>query len=371
MESHRNMKIFFYFGHPSQYLFLRETIRRLKKASVECIITIKSKDVLEQLLINDNLEYTNVLPRKRGVSKLAILLSLVKRLLKLFPLIYKSKPDILIGTDPSLAMIGAILSIQCITILEDDFDVIKTMANMTNPFTDVILTPEVCNVGPWELKKIGYKGYMKLGYLHPKVFFVDKRVLEKYKIQKDFILIRLAKLAAHHDFGIDGITQTLLDKILEMCLTHGFSVKISSEDKVDEKYQKYILSINPSDIHHVLANASLLICDSQSMSVEASMLGVPSIRYSDFAGRISVLEELENKYHLTFGINTNQTELLFSKLSELLSMKNIKGEFQRCRQKMLDDKIEVTSFMVWFLKNYPVSAKIMRNNPNYQNRFFY
>ena len=39
----------------------------------------------------------------------------------------------------------------------------------------------------------------------------------------------------------------------------------------------------------------MLVCDSQSMTVEAAILGIPSIRYSDFSGRIGVLEELEKR----------------------------------------------------------------------------
>ena len=36
---------------------------------------------------------------------------------------------------------------------------------------------------------------------------------------------------------------------------------------------------------------------------------------------------------------------------------------------MLKEKIDVTAFMVWFIENYPESAKIMKENPDYQLRF--
>lgn len=36
---------------------------------------------------------------------------------------------------------------------------------------------------------------------------------------------------------------------------------------------------------------------------------------------------------------------------------------------MFPPKIDVTAFMVWFVENYPQSAKIMKENPNFQNRF--
>ena len=105
------------------------------------------------------------------------------------------------------------------------------------------------------------------------------------------------------------------------------------------------------------------------MLFRSAMLGVPSIRFNDFAGKISVLEELEHKYGLTYGIKTDQPERLFEKIDELLAMPNFREEFQHRRQKMLADKIDVTAFLVWFIENYPQSAKIMKENPDYQFRF--
>jgi hypothetical protein len=99
------------------------------------------------------------------------------------------------------------------------------------------------------------------------------------------------------------------------------------------------------------------------------MLGVPSIRFSSFAGRISVLEELEHTYQLTFGVNPNNPELLLTKLKELLSIQNLKEIFHNRRLKMLSDKIDVTAFLVWFIENYPKSKKVMDENPVYQNNF--
>ena len=36
---------------------------------------------------------------------------------------------------------------------------------------------------------------------------------------------------------------------------------------------------------------------------------------------------------------------------------------------MLADKIDITSFMVWFIENYPNSSDIMKKNPEYQYNF--
>ncbi|MCD4677614.1 MAG: DUF354 domain-containing protein [Desulfobacula sp.] len=332
-------------------------------------ILIKTKDVLEDLLMHDGFEYVNILPHERGTTKLSIVFSLIKRNLVIFPLLLRFKPELVIGTDATIAQLGKLLNIKRITITEDDYDVIKALGDLTYPFTQTILCPVVCKVGKWGNKKVGYDGYMKLGYLHPNVFSLNHKIIEKYKFHKKYVIIRLAKLTAHHDFGIKGISDVFLNKIISTFENRSYQVFISAEGTLKDEYKKYLLKINPNDMHQVLAVSSFLICDSQSMSVEAAMLGTPSIRFSSFAGKISVLEELEHKYGLTFGVNPNNPEKLFSKLDELLSIKDIKENFQFRRKKMLDDKIDVTAFMVWFIESYPGSAKIMKEKPDYQYNF--
>ena len=133
--------------------------------------------------------------------------------------------------------------------------------------------------------------------------------------------------------------------------------------------RQYQLKIKSTDIHHIMSYASLLISDSQSMSVEAAMLGVPNIRFNDFAGRVSVLEELQNDYHLTLGIMTSEPQRLVNEVEKALSNPNIREEYQQRRNKMLDDKIDVTAFLTWYIKDYPQSREIMKNSPNYQYNF--
>ncbi len=363
------MKYLFYFGHPAQYFFLRETIKRLKKQTHEVIILIKTKDVLEDILIKDQINYLNILPTERGLSKFAILSSLFKRLFKLFPIILRENPNLLVGTDASIAILGKLMLKNRISITEDDYDVIKTLADITYPFTQTVLCPAVCSVGKFEKKKVGYNGYMKLGYLHPNVFKPDVNVKLKYNLGDKYIIFRLARLTAHHDFGIKGISESVLKKLIVLGRKRNFDIYISSESNLNEEFIQYRLNIDPSDMHSVLAHASLLVCDSQSMSVEAAMLGVPSIRVSDFVGKISVLEELENKYGLTYGIKPSDEDALFEKLNALLDDSKLMENFQERRSQMLNDKIDVTAFLTWFLQNYPASKKIMKENPDYQYNF--
>ena len=363
------MKILIYVGHPAQYHFFKHTIKKLKDDGNEVKLLIKTKDILEQLLKEDGQEYHNIQDVFRKNTKWGILKASLKRAWAVYKIARRFKADILLGTDSSIAQAGWLLRKPAITTLEDDVEVIKTFAKLTYPFTSVLLVPNACRVGKWDAKKIGYAGYMKLAYLHPDYFTPDKSIVSCYGIHQPFILIRLAKLAAHHDDGIKGLERGLVKKVIAIAENNGYQVYISSETDLEEHLKKYQLKIKHTDIHHVMAFASLLISDSQSMSVEAAMLGVPNLRFSDFAGRISVLEELENAYGLTIGIKTSEPQRLTDEEEKLLSMPDVRAEFQDRRKKMLDDKIDVTAFLTWFIENYPKSLQIQRENPNYQFNF--
>ena len=180
------MRILFYFGHPSQYLFLRHTIRILRGKDIHCDILIKSKDVLEKLLIENKETYLNILPEGRKSGSIGTLIGLLKRDLRLFRLVRNIDYDLFIGTDPSLAHVGRIKHIPVITVLEDDISVIPKLARITFPFTTIILTPKECNTGQYEYKTIHYDGYMKLAYLHPRWF--KKKAAQ---IRQPYFLIRV------------------------------------------------------------------------------------------------------------------------------------------------------------------------------------
>ena len=73
------------------------------------------------------------------------------------------------------------------------------------------------------------------------------------------------------------------------------------------------------------------------MSVEAAMIGLPNLRFSDFSGRISVLEELEKVYHLTIGIKTYDPQRLIREARHLLLSTDLKNEYQKRRNFSVTD----------------------------------
>ena len=362
-------RILFYFGHPAHYHLFKNVISAILDKNYKVNILIKKKDVLEELMQQSGFGYENILPEGRKDNKISMAVGVVKRSWRLIKYCIKNRPDILIGTSAEIGHVGSLLSITSINVNEEDFFVGPLYSKVSYPYCSHILSPDVCNNGKWEKKSVKYVSYHELAYLHPNNFSPDKDVVRKYiPANKKYFLLRFVKFGAHHDSGIKGITDELALKIINILKPYG-NIVLTSERKIDPVLEPYKLKINPMDMHHMMAFSELFIGDSQTMAAEAGVLGVPFIHFNDFAGRIGYLNDIENKYELGYGINSNHTEILLEKVKELVEMPNRGEIFQKRREKMLSEKIDVTAFMVWFIENYPNSFELMKKYPDYQYKF--
>ena len=361
------MKILIFVSHPAQYLFYRPTILFLTGKKHQIKLLIKTKDVLEKLVLQDGLPYENILSEGRSGSNLSILFALIKRDIRLYKIVRKFKPELLLGTDASIAHVSYFTRIPSIICLEDDYPVIRKLAKLTYPFARHIFAPGICDVGKYAHKKISYDGYMKLAYLHPDYFKLDRDLVRNRIGDKKYVLVRLSALEAYHDKGIGGIDPELLQEILKS-IGSKYRIYIISEKDPGINLETYHLDIHPSQLHHYLGCAEFLLSDSQSMSVEASILGVPSIRISDFSGKISVLEELEHRYQLTFGAHPHERERIFE-LIDRLQIESSEKIWQERRNQLLEDKVNVSKLLSWLISEYPDSANTLKEDPSYSRRF--
>jgi predicted glycosyltransferase len=80
------------------------------------------------------------------------------------------------------------------------------------------------------------------------------------------------------------------------------------------------------------------------------------------------LEELR-EYNLIYCYHPNNEKLAINKAMDIIVNDDIKKIWQNKAKKFINDRIDLTSFLFWFIENYPESHKIMKENPEYQNRF--
>lgn len=366
------MKILLIISHPAQFHMFRNVVDKLQIHNHQVVIVIRPKDILEQLCIEAKVPFYKIKERSQKWGKLGLIYAFFYKIFAVLKIVRCEKPNLLVGCDGTIAYVGRILGLPSIGFTEDDYNIIKLYADIFFPMYNKVVIPYTCDAGKWNNKKIGYAGYQKLTYLHPNYFTPDKKVVEKYfpVDESPYYIIRFAKLSAHHDVGVNGFSREVAQRVIDMLKAKG-RVFITSETELPHEFEPYRLRINPLDIHHLLAFASLYIGDSQSMAVEASMLGTPCLRFNDFVGKkkISVLEELEHVYQLTNGISSHDTEQLYSKVEEILTMPNARAIYQTRKNKMLADKIDVTKYWTWFIENYPQSAVQHEENDAFWAQF--
>ena len=339
--------ILFQLGHPAHFHLFRNTITDLQRDGHKVFILIRKKDILEDLLKASGMPYVNILPSGRKSFA-----TLLLRLWRVLWFSLRHHVDILVGSTPEVAQVAWLLRRRSVIMAEDDAEIVPQFIRAVKPFADQYLSPSSCNNGPLEPKTTHYQGFHKLAYLHPDRFQPDASIVDQYfPHDQPYFLLRFAQLNAYHDISnhTSGINNTIAEQLIQQLEPHG-KVYITSERPLSPNLEPYRLRINPLDIHHILYFATLYIGDSQSMAVEAAMLGVPSVRFNGFAGRIGVLEELEHTYGLTYGIPSDLPQILFDTISSLLDKPNLRNEYQQKRQKMLADKIDVATFFTHFIE---------------------
>jgi len=363
------MKYLFALGHPAHFHLFKNVIDELILKNNKVDIVISDKDVLKDLLNRYNMDYSIIAEKAIKNTKAEKIKRYLSSIFKLKELIFNLKPDLLIGCLGQISYMTFLKKIPSLFFAEDDFRVTWMQGLLVYPFIESIITPIVTETSVFSYKQTVYKGYHELAYLHPNRFKPNSDIVKKViSLGSPFFIIRFAKLTAYHDVGIKGINTEIAQRIIDTLKPYG-NIWITSERELEPQFEQYRININTLDIHHFLSFANLYIGDSQTMAAEAGVLGTPFVRFNDFVGKLGYLNELENEYKLGYGFRTNQTEEMMAKIKELLLTHNLKQEWQKRRQKMLSDKIDVTAFMVWFVENYPDSAKMMKENPDCQLRF--
>lgn len=360
------MNILIDIAHPAHVHLIKNVYKVLVNKGHNVVVTVKDIPVAHRLLRYYEIPYIYLGGKSDSLIGKALLQ--LKYNLKLWLLIRKYKIDIGFGSSLTIAQLSKYTHIKSVILDDDDDEVEPLFVKFAHSIADVILSPDVINrKSP---ATIGYSGYHELSYLHPNYFEPDSSVFDDLGIKEGdfFSVLRFNAFKAHHDVGVEGLSIENKRKIISILERYG-KVFITTERNIDEEFRRYQLKMEPEKIHSLLYYATIFVGDSQTMTSESALLGTPAVKCNTFAGRLSVPNDIEDRYQLCFSYLPNQTELMFSKLTELLKTVDLKEVFQQRRQKMLADKIDVTAFFSWFIENYPESAKIMRSNPDYQYRF--
>ena len=354
------MKIVVNMAHPAHVHYFRNLIGELKENGHEVLITASEKEVTYELLKKYNLEYVKVGSFRD---------SLIKKLIDIFITDYKVykaakafDPDIFVGFGSiSAAHVSFLLGKKCINF--EDSEHAREIMMLYLPFVDTVCTSPSFKLDLGR-KQVRYNGQLELAYLHPNYFSPDPSVLEEIGLNEDdtIILLRFVSWTASHDVGEHGV-KGKIDLVNE--LAKFGKVLISSEGKLEADLERYRVKVSPEKMHDLLYYSTLYIGEGATMASEAAILGTHSILISTCAKHCGVFNEL-NKYNLLWFYDDEVG--VIDKAKEILQ-NHPKEEGKRKREMLLADKIDVTAFMYWLIENYPESTKMIKENPEIQERF--
>jgi predicted glycosyltransferase len=335
------MRIVVDIGHPSQVHFFKNFISEMRKKGHQVLITVSEKDIATALLQAFGFEYTNL--GTYGKSLLEKILNVPLMNIKMYRAVKDIKPDIFLGFGSvRAAHVAWFLRKPCVIFDGDDF---------TFPYYKWFVNT-ICVFSGFEIKGrkiVHVPGYKELAYLHPQWFSPSLITQAKEPIT---VLRFVAR--AFHDVGKKGFDLDFKRRLVRELEKYS-TVCISSETSLPVELERYRVKMKPEEMHALLSGANLLVTDSGTMTTEAAVMGLPVVRCNSFLGQgnLGIFQELEKKYGLIF--NYRDPELALNKAIELAQIPDIRILWEQKRKCLLQDKIDVTSFMVWFVEHYPES----------------
>lgn len=286
------MRLLFDINHPVQAHVFRPVVEALRARGDECRLVARDKDVTLGLLERFGMPAQVLAPIGRGPA--GWLRELAVREARLLGLARRTRPDLIVGTTVSGARVARLTRARSVVVNDDDASAVPLFRWLAYPLASVIVTPD-CLRHEGHARQRTYPGCQQLFYLHPRRFTPDPAVGRELGLAagERYGLVRLSARAAHHDRGVRGLgADTVLR--LQASLSGRVRLFVSSEGALPSSLEPLRLSLDAHRIHHALALASFYVGDSQSMTAEAAVLGVPAFRLNDFVGRISYLRELED-----------------------------------------------------------------------------
>lgn len=329
--------------HPAHVHFFRNFISEMKMRGHEVRVVSRKKDVATDLLDAYGIDHEIISTQRPG--RLHLGRELIQRIDRTRKIIRLWQPDIVLGLmGPSIAVAGKLEGTK--TIAFYDNETTHKLNTFVARLVDTWISPRgfARNYGSTHLR---YDGYHELAYLHPNRFTPEPEKLCRHGIdtEKPFSLLRFVAWESIHDGGESGFDLAGKRQAIEYLSRLG-SVYISSENPLPREFEPYRLNLPVQDIHHLLADATVVVGESSTMASEAACLGTHAVFVSK-SGR-GVNDEQEHRYGLVRNFNGGRQAEALEYLAQLTTKNamDIRRDAQKKRLRMLSETVDVTQFLI-------------------------
>jgi len=347
-------RVLFDVEHPSHVHTFKYLYWQLLKSGWEGLFVTKDREICIYLLEKYNLPFTILNQEQKRLFKILFIL---KNILKFYSITKRVKPDIIINRASfHSTLIGKVLNIPQISIVNIENSIDSTL------LLDYLFTPIFFkkNLGA---KHIKYKANTELFYLHKKWFSPNKNIFKFLGIKENnpYAIVRFSPEESQYGSTKKKFSTRQKLKLIKE-LSKEIQVFISCEEEIPSELKNYQITIPPEKIHDALYFATLYIGEGGTMALESAILGTPAIYINrlNSAGVFIKAEEAKLLYRIT-----KEKEIIKKALEIIKDKKEI---YLKRRDEYLKDKIDVTSFMMWVVQNYPKSIKFAKSI-DFQERF--
>lgn len=354
--------------HPASVHLFRNFIKEMREKGHNVVVTARNKGFTFKLLGAYSIEY--IVLGKHYKSMFGKMFGVLLYTFKLTKIIKQHKIDVLL--DSCFAMYtGFTATITRKPIVNINNTDVSLFLDYSRYIISAYITP-VSFKKDFGKKQLRCHTFNELAFLHPNYFSPNNKVLERLGLSSSdvFVLLRFVAWDAAEEIGTKTTGYTI-DEIRNVvnCFSQHGKVLISCDYDLPGDLEKHHIekmdNIRFGEIQFLEYYASLYLGESGAMAAECALLGTPSVFVS--SKKLGFLDELEQDFDLV--INCNNKEAALKQGLDILTNKNSNYDWQKRKNKMLQKKIDLTSFLVWFIENWPKSFYTMQNNPDYQYNF--
>jgi len=342
MVPKKSLRIIVDINHPAHVHFFKNFIWAMQRRGHKVLVTASYKDISQDLLRGYHIPFVHM--GTYGDNLLIKILQVPLMFWRMLMVGSKFKADIFLGIASSRAAQAAwVLGKK--SILFDD-TLYKPNILLYLPFVTKVYTPDCVKVNLGR-KQIRYAGYHQLACLHPNYFRSDPSILGKYNLKANhFFVVRFVSWKAGHDLLSHGFTEKGKIALIQNLAKFGQPI-ITSESALPSEIEQYKLKIAKEKMHDLLASARIVVSEGGTMASEAAILGVPSVFVSSL--NADTIDEQSQKYGLLLTFADENKAI--QEIDRLLKQKNLQKIWQKKRQKLLHDKIDVTQLMINDVEN--------------------
>lgn len=340
------MNILIDIGHPGHVHLLHGVAEEMNKRGHKVFYSVRDIPVAKRLMEHYGMTPWIDLGGKKD-SLLGKAQTVLSQDMQLLRFVRRNHIDLGLSSGLVLSHVSRLTKMKSFMFDDDDDAAEPLVTKYGHPLSDIVFTPDC--IHRRTKHAVYYAGTHELAYLHPNRFTPDPSVLQHAGLAEGerFFIMRFVALKGHHDVGQAGLSLEQKRALVDLLKAHG-RVIITSERAVEPEFEPYRLPVPPEEIHSLMAYSSMFVGDSQTMTSEAAILGVPALKCNTFAGRLSVPNMLENKYSLCYAYLPELFEDMLSKIRSLLDMpsESLRAEWQAKRQQMLHEMIDPTEFFI-------------------------